>query len=41
MERLIRESAAIVQVEMVKLIRDPTEIISRAIQPMLWLVVFG
>jgi len=41
MERLIRESAAIVQVEMVKLIRDPTEIISRAIQPVLWLVVFG
>jgi len=41
MERLIRESAAIVQVEMVKLIRDPTEIISRAIQPMLWLVMFG
>jgi ABC-2 type transport system permease protein len=41
MQRLIRESTAIVQVEMVKLIRDPTEIISRAIQPVLWLVVFG
>lgn len=41
MERLIRESAAIVQVEMVKLVRDPTEVISRAIQPVLWLVVFG
>ena len=41
MKRLILESAAIVQVEMVKLIRDPTEIISRAIQPVLWLVVFG
>jgi ABC-2 type transport system permease protein len=41
MQRLIRESSAIVQVEMVKLIRDPTEIISRAIQPVLWLVVFG
>ncbi|MGB9093295.1 MAG: ABC transporter permease [Gallionella sp.] len=41
MKRLIRESAAIVQVEMVKLVRDPTEVISRAIQPVLWLVVFG
>ena len=41
MKRLILESAAIVQVEMVKLVRDPTEVISRAIQPVLWLVVFG
>jgi ABC-2 type transport system permease protein len=41
MKRLIRESAAIVEVELVKLFRDPTEIISRAIQPVLWLVVFG
>ena len=41
MKRLILESAAIVQVEMVKLVRDPTEIVSRAIQPVLWLVVFG
>jgi ABC-2 type transport system permease protein len=41
MKRLIRESAAIVEVELVKLFRDPTEIVSRAIQPVLWLVVFG
>jgi ABC-2 type transport system permease protein len=41
MKRFIRESAAIVQVELIKLIRDPTEIISRAVQPLLWLVVFG
>jgi ABC-2 type transport system permease protein len=41
MKRLFRESAAIVEVELVKLFRDPTEIISRAIQPVLWLVVFG
>src|SRR5450830_1848870 len=41
MERFIRESAAIVEVELIKLIRDPTEIISRAVQPVLWLVVFG
>lgn len=41
MERFVRESAAIVEVELIKLVRDPTEIISRAVQPVLWLVVFG
>src|ERR1039457_1254444 len=41
MERFIRENVAIVEVELIKLIRDPTEIISRAVQPVLWLVVFG
>jgi ABC-2 type transport system permease protein len=41
MKRFISESAAIVEVELIKLIRDPTEIISRAVQPVLWLVVFG
>src|SRR5450830_1707616 len=41
MERFLRESAAIVEVELIKLVRDPTEIISRAVQPVLWLVVFG
>jgi ABC-2 type transport system permease protein len=41
MKRFILESAAIVDVELIKLVRDPTEIISRAIQPVLWLVVFG
>lgn len=41
MERFIRESAAIVEVELIKLIRDPTELVSRAVQPVLWLVVFG
>src|ERR1039457_5995481 len=41
MERFINESAAIVQVELIKLVRDPTELISRAVQPVLWLVVFG
>jgi ABC-2 type transport system permease protein len=41
MERFIRESTAIVEVELIKLARDPTEIISRAVQPVLWLVVFG
>jgi len=41
MKRFIRESTAIVQVELLKLVRDPTEVISRAVQPVLWLVVFG
>jgi len=29
------------EVELIKLVRDPTELISRAVQPVLWLVVFG
>lgn len=41
MRRFIRESGAIVEVELLKLVRDPTEVISRAVQPVLWLVVFG
>lgn len=41
MKRFVRESIAIVQVELIKLVRDPTEIISRAVQPVLWLAVFG
>jgi ABC-2 type transport system permease protein len=41
MEQFLRESSAIVEVELIKLVRDPTEIISRAVQPVLWLVVFG
>lgn len=32
---------AIADVELRKLIRDPTELLSRAIQPLLWLLVFG
>jgi len=41
MSAFLRESAAIAQIELLKLIRDPTEVISRAVQPVLWLVVFG
>ncbi len=41
MIRFFRESAAIVEVELIKLMRDPTELISRAVQPVLWLVIFG
>jgi ABC-2 type transport system permease protein len=36
-----RETAAITQVELKKLFRDPTELFTRAIQPVLWLVIFG
>jgi ABC-2 type transport system permease protein len=37
----LRESAAVAEVELIKLLRDPTEMLSRAVQPVLWLVVFG
>jgi ABC-2 type transport system permease protein len=36
-----RETTAIAQVELRKLFRDPTELFSRAVQPLLWLVIFG
>ncbi len=36
-----REITAIAQVELKKLFRDPTELFSRAVQPVLWLVIFG
>ena len=36
-----RQSAAIAEVELKKLFRDPTELLSRAVQPTLWLVIFG
>jgi ABC-2 type transport system permease protein len=35
------QTAAIANAEMHKLIRDPTELLSRAVQPVLWLAVFG
>lgn len=41
MLRFLRESTAIAQVELLKLVRDPTEMFSRAVQPVLWLTVFG
>lgn len=41
MDRFFGESAAVAEVELKKLIRDPTELFSRAVQPVLWLVVFG
>jgi ABC-2 type transport system permease protein len=36
-----RDAAAIAEVELRKVARDPTEILTRAVQPMLWLLVFG
>jgi ABC-2 type transport system permease protein len=39
--RFLKETAAISQVELRKLLRDPTELFSRAVQPVLWLVIFG
>src|SRR5450759_1452728 len=41
MDRFFRESNAVAEVELIKLMRDPTELFSRAVQPVLWLVVFG
>ncbi|BAL25304.1 ABC transporter permease [Azoarcus sp. KH32C] len=34
-------TAAVANAEIRKLIRDPTELVSRALQPVLWLAVFG
>lgn len=36
-----RDAAAIAEVELRKVARDPTEIVTRAVQPTLWLLVFG
>src|SRR5574337_187887 len=35
------QTFAVADVELRKLLRDPTELVSRAVQPMLWLGVFG
>ncbi len=34
-------TAAVAGVELRKLLRDPTEVLARAVQPVLWLVIFG
>lgn len=39
--RFFLETAAVADVELRKLVRDPTELVSRAVQPVLWLTVFG
>ncbi len=37
----VRQSLAIAEGEIRKLARDPTELLTRAVQPALWLIVFG
>ncbi len=37
----VRDTAAIVGIELLKLRRDPGEILMRSVQPALWLLVFG
>ena len=41
MKNYLYSIGAIANVEIHKLARDPTEILSRAIQPILWLTIFG
>jgi ABC-2 type transport system permease protein len=37
----VKQVGAVANAELHKLMRDPTELFSRAVQPVLWLVVFG
>lgn len=37
----VRETLAIAEIEVRKLLRDPTEVLMRSVQPTLWLLVFG
>ena len=39
--RFLRQTWAIAAAELIKLARDPTEMFTRAVQPALWLLVFG
>ena len=41
MLRFLRETAAITEAELAKTFRDPAALFSRAVQPVLWLAVFG
>lgn len=41
MINFFKQSSAVAEVELRKLIRDPMELFSRAVQPILWLAVFG
>ena len=36
-----RQTAAIAEIEVKKLVRDPTEVLARAVQPILWIAIFG
>ena len=35
------QTAAVAEIELKKLLRDPTELLARAVQPVLWIAVFG
>jgi ABC-2 type transport system permease protein len=35
------QSLAVADAELRKLVRDPTELLTRAVQPALWLIIFG
>lgn len=39
--RFFAESFVIARMELTKILRDPTELFTRAVQPLLWLVIFG
>ncbi|MBX6342044.1 MAG: ABC transporter permease, partial [Thermomicrobiaceae bacterium] len=37
----LRDAAVVAEIEIRKLRHDPTELFTRAVQPVLWLVIFG
>ena len=41
MKNFLYTTGAVAKAEIRKLLRDPTELLSRAVQPVLWLAVFG
>jgi ABC-2 type transport system permease protein len=41
LSEFVRDTLAVANVEVRKLLRDPTEVFTRSVQPTLWLLVFG
>jgi ABC-2 type transport system permease protein len=41
LEEFLRGTFVVVEAELRKLAHDPAELLARAVQPLLWLVVFG
>jgi ABC-2 type transport system permease protein len=37
----VRQTTAVMEVELRKVLRDPTDVLTRSVQPILWLLVFG
>lgn len=37
----VRDTRAVAEIELRKLLRDPTEVFTRSVQPTLWLLIFG